>query len=394
MKRAHAMMLAGSIVVIAAGVWVAGQTYWEEITVPMPMKGEARTNPFYAAQRFAEALGADTAWVRSNLELPGSEGVVLLSGWHWDLSAERRTALKSWVEAGGRLVVDSHLTGSHGDFEDWSGLHQEYPELDPDEDDTAESPAETPAGQCSEVQQRAGPPGAEHYRLCDTVPMTFLEVRGTALPWALGDASGLQVVRVTLGRGSLTAINAAPFRERRLLDGDHARLFVAATQLKKGDVVHFVSEEDHPSLVALIWRNGGAAVSLSLAFVGAALWRGGVRFGPLAAAPENARRSVADQIRGAAQFTLRYDDGDALHRAAVRALHEAAERRIAVYRRLSSAQQVRALAHHTGLDAGELASAIAHASQRSQALRPRIALLEAARRQLLDQTTGLPHVAE
>ena len=33
-------------------------TYWEDITVPMPPKGEALINPFYAAQRFAEALGA------------------------------------------------------------------------------------------------------------------------------------------------------------------------------------------------------------------------------------------------------------------------------------------------------------------------------------------------
>ena len=44
--------------------WIASNTYWAEVTMPMPPKGEALTNPFYAAQRFAEALGARTSWDR------------------------------------------------------------------------------------------------------------------------------------------------------------------------------------------------------------------------------------------------------------------------------------------------------------------------------------------
>lgn len=38
--------------------WIALNTYWEEVEVPMPLKDEAARNPFYAAQRFVEGLGA------------------------------------------------------------------------------------------------------------------------------------------------------------------------------------------------------------------------------------------------------------------------------------------------------------------------------------------------
>src|SRR5690348_7822848 len=55
----------GLLVVVAlaaAGTWIGRNTYWDELKIPMPPKGEALVNPFYAAQRFAEALGARTTW--------------------------------------------------------------------------------------------------------------------------------------------------------------------------------------------------------------------------------------------------------------------------------------------------------------------------------------------
>ena len=33
--------------------WIASNTEWTEVKIPLPPKGEAATNPFYAAQRFA-----------------------------------------------------------------------------------------------------------------------------------------------------------------------------------------------------------------------------------------------------------------------------------------------------------------------------------------------------
>ena len=114
--------------------------------------------------------------------------------------------------------------------------------------------------------------------------------------------------------------------------------------------MHFLSEDDHPSLLALLWIYGSPVVVLALAAIALGLWRNSARFGPLVNEPPTARRSLAEQIRGTGQFALRYGDGESLHAASLRALTEAATRRVPGYARLSPSDQAAALARLTGFD--------------------------------------------
>jgi hypothetical protein len=183
----------------------------------------------------------------------------------------------------------------------------------------------------------------------------------------------------------VTIINAVPFTQFSLLRGDHAALFVAATQLKRGDHVVFLTEDDHPSLLALLWTYGAPAVALFLAMVALFLWRGALRFGPTIGAPEPRRRSMAEQIRGSGYFALKFGEGAPLHAAAVRALTEAANRRIPAYSRLSRPQKIAALSKATGMSGEAVVSAMDGASKRRPKELPNtLALLESARRQLLN----------
>jgi hypothetical protein len=112
-----------------------------------------------------------------------------------------------------------------------------------------------------------------------------------------------------------------------------------------------------------------------------ALWRTGVRFGPLLAPIAAARRSLAEQIRGTGRFALRHGGGAALHTASLRALDEAAGRRVPGYTKLAPRDRAEALAKLTGLDRDALLKAIHHDdARRPSELRNTIALLEAARR--------------
>src|SRR5215213_9504791 len=104
-------VIIGLLVALPLGLlisWVLRNTYWEDIKVPMPPRGDALVNPFYAAQRFGEALGARTTWDRV-LTVPSPDAVMVLSAWHWSLATARRATLERWVEEGGRLVVDETL---------------------------------------------------------------------------------------------------------------------------------------------------------------------------------------------------------------------------------------------------------------------------------------------
>jgi hypothetical protein len=372
-------------------VWVASNTEWVDMQVPMPLRGEARINPFYAAQRFAEALGARTAWDRS-LTVPSADSVIVLSDWHWTLSRNRREALERWVESGGRLVLEGTLTGGEDEFAHWSRIVRGVRKLS-----KAERSQELWRDDvCASFQEEHdGVPvsGADRmdYSVCDFDRLSSLTSSERA-DWALRDGTGVQAMRVRVGRGRVTVINATPFRHRRLFDGDHGRLFVAATGLRRGDDVHFVLEGAQPSLLALIWQYGAPVVALLLTLVALALWRGAVRFGPLAAAPHAARRSLAEQIRGTGQFALRHGGGRSLHAACLRALDEAVQRRVKSYTHLDLNERITTLAQLTRLDQQALAAAIDHTDSRNaHDLRRTLALLEAARRRTLIEHRRSPH---
>jgi len=366
------------ISIVLLVLFIRANTYWEDIPIPRPPKGEAITNPFYAAQRFAEELGATTRRDRS-LMVPSPQSVIVMSAWHWDLSPQRQAALRRWVESGGRLVVDRAIAGDLSEFKSWSGLEWDYNEAVADA--YYEEHDEDEYEECAPVEEVA-PQQGPSYSLCG-LDFSFVKT-DRPMQWALRDAAGHQALRVAVGRGSVTVLNVEPFTHRALFDGDHAALFVAATELKRGDEVVFVTEDDYPPLLTLLWNAGAPAVALSLVVIAFALWRGAVRFGPTLAAPEPRRRSMAEQIRGSGYFALQFGEGAPLHAAAVRALTEVARRRIPAYPRLSRPQKAAALGKATGMNGEALMSAIdAVSKRRAKELPNTLALLESARRQLL-----------
>jgi hypothetical protein len=366
------------MLIVLLGLFIANNTYWEDIPIPTPAKGEAITNPFYAAQRFAEELGATTRRDRS-LMVPSPQSVIVLSVWHWDLSPQRQAALRRWVESGGRLVVDRAIAGDLSEFKSWSGLEWDYNEEVADA--YYEEHDEDEYEECAPVEEVA-PQQGPSYSMCG-LDFSFVKTE-RPMQWALRDAAGHQAVRVAVGEGSVTLLNVEPFTHRALFDGDHAALFVAATGLARGDEVVFVTEDDYPPLLTLLWNSGAPAVALSLVVIAFALWRGAVRFGPTLAAPEPRRRSMAEQIRGSGYFALKFGEGAPLHAAAVRALTEVARRRIPAYPRLSRPQKAAALGKATGMNGEALMSAIdAVSKRRAKELPNTLALLESARRQLL-----------
>jgi hypothetical protein len=371
--------LAGAAVIV---YWIASSTEWTEVKIPLPPRGEAATNPYYAAQRFAEALGARTFRDRQ-LTVPPADAVIVVSAWHWTLTERRRYSFERWVESGGRLVVAGRLAGGEDEFERWSGITRTQRKRG-----RAFDASDPPLFGCRQFTEARGgsqaPAGGDEYTVCAGDPLTFLQAT-RKVSWALRDEVGMQVVRVAVGRGSVTSVNASPFDERNLLDGDHGRLFVAAASLRPGDDVHFLSEDDHPSLLALLWMHGSSVVVLGLAAIALALWRNSARFGPLVNEPPTARRSLAEQIRGTGQFALRYGDGDSLHAASLRALTEAAARRVPGYAHLSPSEQAAALARLTGFERDAFTAAAYHAGLRTASeLRHTIAFLETARREMLN----------
>jgi hypothetical protein len=388
------------------GWWIARNTYWDEVPIPTPLRGDAVTNPFYTAQRLAESLGATTEWRQALGTPPANNSVIVLSYWHWSLIEKRRMQLEKWVQDGGRLVLDHTLIGGERELKQWSGLELTYKEEEDDDEEQEESASDAEPESTSEPESlepdyytesvcgtllasyspKASDP-TDRYSICQLVPDSWI-VSERPVFWALHDNDGMQAARIEIGSGSVTLLNANPFGNRDLTEIDHGLLFVAVTQLRPGDHVVFLSEEEHPSLLALIWQNGKPAVLLAALFILATLWRSAVRFGPPAAPTETARRSLAEQIRGTGLFTLQFGGSQTLHAAMMRAVEDAARRRIVNYSHLPSGARVAALAQASGLDTAKLGEAIHHRGTRSKHdLQHAIALLETVRRALLDNAS-------
>ncbi|MEJ1966905.1 MAG: hypothetical protein WDO56_37350 [Gammaproteobacteria bacterium] len=279
------VVLVGALTLLIA--WVARNTYWDEIKIPSALKNEAARNPFYGAQHIVESLGATSTWDRIQREVsPGA--VIVASSWHWISPKARRTRMERWVESGGRLVLDRTLVGGQEEFERWSGISRRLPQRAPgeteDEEDRAAGSPPKARRDCRPLHEtaradrdnsgthsngarsgaraessadavaRAAEAGGV-YELCAPEDRSQL-VTTRPVAWALRDDWGNQVLRVRVGKGSVTVINAVPFRFRQILEGDDAALLVAAAQLRRGDEVHFLSEEDHPSMLTLMWLLG------------------------------------------------------------------------------------------------------------------------------------------
>ena len=375
MNRKHLLSLGIAAGLCALIAWIARSTYWQEIDVRTGLEGEALTNPFYAAQHFAESLGARTHWRHEVIALPPRNAIIVTGVWNWNLIPSRRKRLERWVAAGGRLVVDRELIADH-EMEDWTGVARLAVEPDKSKTNTC-----TAADPCPDAAKDAGKPPRKRFHICNLADFTRLgTTRKTT--WELrNDRSHVQVLRIPIGRGSVTMINALPFSNTDLLCGDDALLFTAATQLRHGDEIYFLSEDGGAALLALLWSYGSPVIVLAALLIALWLWRSGTRFGPLVAVPAPARRSLAEQIRGTGQFTLRFGGGRALYVATARALREAAERHIAHYERLSVEERIATLANVTGLGPGELSDALDYSgARRPNDLRRTIAVLESARR--------------
>ena len=410
MSGARAIRWLLGIALLAIIVGIASKLEFVERTVPMPLKGEAAINPFYAALKFSEELGVDASWQQTFDSRP-ADSIVVLSSWNWSLNRSRLERIERWVEGGGRLVVDDSLVGGEDEFEQWTGVAARYIQEDEDDDDDVES-SEEDSPEADETErprnQRSSRPTPEQreilgrlfeqdcttldeddtgraLRVCD-VDLSRELTSTRKVSWALRRDDRMHAVRVSVGRGSVTVINGAPFQRREFLNGDHAQLFVSATQLRHGDRLLFLTEQEHASIVSLLWRYGAPVVLLLAGMILLGIWRSIVRFGPLAAKFEAARRSLAEQIRGTGQFALRFGGGRALHAATVRALRDAAIRRFPNYDRLSAEQRVAAIAKATGVPPDDLAPALNFFGERStHELRNSIAVLETARRRLLQR---------
>lgn len=415
-----------ALLLLALGAWVVDQTEWVEVREPRPPQGDAARLPHYAAMRLLRALDVQVV-DRPNLDtLPPPRTTLLLSAWNWSMFPERAQRLQDWVRAGGHLVVPAYLLNDKEMAWVPAGFvpqprrgaaasapaHRDDEAEDDDEEEDEDEPSAAPAAQspaspaastparpaappkaprqdyCHAVTEPASLPAAypprRDYRVCGYA-VRALQPHGVTPLWGQWGSVGYETLRVPLGQGQVTVFQALQWHERELLEAEHARSFVATLGLPRpGDTVWIVLDETRAPLPAWLWSQAWIALLLGAFALLLWGWRHMPRFGPLRAPAERTRRSMGEQVRGTAEF-LWHRDPASLHAAALRALDEAARRRLPHWDRLTLQARAQALAAATRLDAAPLQRALDRSLRRSTAAwPPTLSLIEQARRRLLD----------
>jgi hypothetical protein len=370
----------------AAAVWIAMNTYWDYVTVDNPPTGEAARNRYYTFEHLTQKLGIHTRQVPTLRALPAMDGVLFVDDLRVTDLHNRIDALKAWVIGGGRLLLSRNALLSNRELQSWTGLGIARP--GPDDEDRAAGALHRAAGpdaDCATYSERlAGRETGRTRRAClGMLRAAFSSTRPPA--WSLSNGYGFQMLRVDIGKGSVAVISCECLvGNKSLLREDHARIVLDSIPLRSGDHVDILDPVAAESLLALLWRHAAAAIVCGLGAIALTIWRNLPRFGPVAAPPPPLRRSLAEQLRATARFAWRTRRLASLRRAECQALTQSACRMLASYEGMDAAQRIDALAAQTGLDSGALRDALSeNIDGGAESQRAAIMLLEKARRRLI-----------
>lgn len=370
MSREWIIRIITTVIVVGVTIWIARNTYWEDTEVDEPFKGEALTNHYYALEHLLHSMGVrtDTA---ATLEVPAASTDVMMAGnVVADILKNRIESLEPWVESGGRLVIGARTLEGDKELQRWSGISVLYDKpksnsdpkkkTDPDSNKKSQMLARLKGDpECYHLTVgRKGVALPESLALCD-FPNTFAMKTSKVPEWSLTSARGLQAARIAIGKGSITVLpHSGVVSDNLLLKGDHARIFIAATGIKRDDHVWVYKVDAAEKLLPMLWR----LVAPAILFLGAAacllVFRQWPRFGTPLPTPQPVRRSLAEQLRAQAAFAWRTRRLASLRRASRRALDETGRKIIASYETLDVRRRAQALAEASGTDPQTLSAAM------------------------------------
>ncbi len=306
--------------------------------------GEARYNPFLAAEMLLDDLGIEAdsiAGLSPDRWMPDNVDTVV-TRLHPSISVGAQAeALRQWVSEGGHLVLLPPESPVEADDVLLSGFGltlREAETADGDDAADAERPGEADEDYAYSID-------------LDNTDWRIEPIGQQALSATLSDSSGYVAVRRNWDDGYVTVLAADHYFDNdHLEDSDHARLLLdtVAGYIEPGKV-WFVYGAAFPSLGSVLLEYLPyllACFAVALAFW---IWAIVPAFGPPIRTAAADRRSLIEHVRAAGRFAWHHDGIDGLGRAAVATTLHRAEARHPGISRLPATRQAQRLAHITGL---------------------------------------------
>lgn len=271
--------------------------------------GEARRNPYLAAERFAARMGLRTRQIRAvpDLDTLSPTGVLLMPNRRQALEPRRMRDLAGWVEGGGHLIVEAEHAGVADPLLDVLGV------LRSSAAPAASKPSvvELPNGRKLSVS------------IFGAITMQAPE-RETILH--VGSTEAARLVSFAHGKGMVTVASGLHFARNGIIaTQDNAEFLWQLIELSPAAELQVYLRPERLSLWDFLKEHAAPVLAASAALVILWLWRIAPRFGPVAPDLPPARRRLLDHLRASG----RYYWAKGLRGRLVVAARDAAMRRIA-----------------------------------------------------------------
>ncbi len=350
-----------------------GKGHFEEVTLPLGYRGQARIDPFLAAQELLQEYGHVTERKAAFTVPPDSyNGVVFVSG-EGGMPEARAHQLLAWAREGGHVVYSLAGCAPYNDWGMFSGLttfayagnenradpvlqelgitmsgsadlmnvlKQKMKDLDtpgaaPKETQDKSKTKTTPKSGAQKLIQEPEQVPARLNDLTfgqDTFKVEFPTMHTLSLDrfrqrdeYISGDRDKATMISLVRGRGRVTVLtHARPLRNRYLDENDHARWLLALVGEGPHHVQFITTLEG--SFWSLLWGRAWMPLTGLAVLTLFWLWRYLPRFGPLQQADLHDTRRFADHISALGQFFHRLKRPDILLAAAADAVRARALR--------------------------------------------------------------------
>ncbi len=307
---------------------------------------QAQANPYLAAEYFLRQQGLTVKHangIEQLVDLPAKGQSLFLLGERSNMTPRQVEQLLDWTKAGGHLLVvaealwDEDMSKSGDLLLDRVEIHQAL-------SDTFGEPASP--------RKKKAPDLTKLYVDNETAPAYFsfdtdfnLTDPKHLAQFSANSAKSSHLMQLDLGQGHVTVVTDSDLWKTPNI-GKHDNAWLL-WYLNQNTDVTLLFNHDVDNLLTLLARYFPQALVALVALVALALWRAGMRQGPIQPPAPKARRQLQEHLKASADFLLRRGGQGALLQALQRDILRTARNRHPGFEHLDTAAQWQVLEHLT-----------------------------------------------
>ena len=295
----------------SAVIWFLSTHEKVTVTVHTGFQGEARRNPWLAAQRLLDSYDRPATEIRKLTQLNSlpPRATLVIPKAHFTITGHLRSEITNWVRQGGYLIVEAEYPLQDDPLVDGFGVNRQRVELDQDV-------------RSSNPDKQAAHNDVELITLPDAITTARVRldpfmVLNSEQAWYHYDGQyGTYLLTKPVGRGVVTIVNDLDFaRNSYIGELDHAQFFLDLVRLRGkfaastgnapptgADHVLIFNEPGKPSLLQWLRENAWAPLAGAAAAILLWLWKVVPRFGPIMPDIDRNRRRLLDHLRASGRF--------------------------------------------------------------------------------------------